>query len=73
MPTTDTSGCSLGLLNEYRTRLIADVVTGKLDVREAAASLPMKQTDPKQWMTYCLSLTNRGAKNLQSSRSLYEH
>ena len=28
------------LLNEYRTHLIADVVTGKLDVREAAASLP---------------------------------
>ncbi len=28
------------LLNEYRTRLIADVVTGKLDVREAAAQLP---------------------------------
>ena len=28
------------LLNEYRTRLIADVVTGKLDVREAAAELP---------------------------------
>ena len=24
---------------EYRTRLIADVVTGKLDVREAAAKL----------------------------------
>lgn len=28
------------LLHEYRTRLIADVVTGKLDVREAAAQLP---------------------------------
>jgi type I restriction enzyme S subunit len=28
------------LLHEYRARLIADVVTGKLDVREAAASLP---------------------------------
>jgi len=28
------------LLREYRTRLIADVVTGKLDVREAAATLP---------------------------------
>ena len=28
------------LLNEYRTRLIADVVTGKLDVREVAAKLP---------------------------------
>ena len=27
-------------LKEYRARLIADVVTGKLDVREAAASLP---------------------------------
>ena len=28
------------LLYEYRARLIADVVTGKLDVREAAAGLP---------------------------------
>ena len=28
------------LLREYRTRLIADVVTGKLDVRDAAAALP---------------------------------
>jgi type I restriction enzyme S subunit len=28
------------LLREYRTRLIADIVTGKLNVREAAARLP---------------------------------
>ncbi|MBL8423003.1 MAG: restriction endonuclease subunit S [Candidatus Accumulibacter phosphatis] len=28
------------LLREYRTRLVADVVAGKLDVREAAARLP---------------------------------
>ncbi len=28
------------LLQEYRTRLIADVITGKLDVRGAAANLP---------------------------------
>ena len=28
------------LFQEYRTRLIADVVTGKLDVRKAAAELP---------------------------------
>jgi len=28
------------LLREYRTRLVADVVTGKLDVREAAGRLP---------------------------------
>ena len=32
------------LFREYRTRLIADVVTGKLDVREAAAALP--EVDP---------------------------
>ena len=30
----------MSLLREYRTRLVADVVTGKLDVREAAARLP---------------------------------
>ena len=30
----------ISLLREYRTRLIADVVTGKLDVREAASRLP---------------------------------
>jgi len=28
------------LLREYRTRMVADVVTGKLDVREAAVRLP---------------------------------
>ena len=28
------------LAQEYRTRLISDVVTGKLDVRETAAQLP---------------------------------
>lgn len=30
----------IGLMREYRTRLIADVVTGKLDVRGAATRLP---------------------------------
>lgn len=30
----------IALLREYRTRLVADVVTGKVDVREAAARLP---------------------------------
>ncbi len=33
------------LIQEYRTRLTADVVTGKLDVREAAAKLPDLPTD----------------------------
>lgn len=36
----DRAGREIELLSEYRTRLIADVVTGKLDVREAAARLP---------------------------------
>ena len=35
----------IGSLREYRARLIADVVTGKLDVREAAAGLP--ETDSR--------------------------
>ena len=35
------------LLEEYRTGLIADVVTGKLDIREAAARLP-EETDGQE-------------------------
>jgi type I restriction enzyme S subunit len=35
----------IDLLREYRTRLIADVVTGKLDVRDAAARLPEDVSD----------------------------
>ena len=34
----------ISLIGEYQTRLIADVVTGKLDVRGAAAALP--EADP---------------------------
>ena len=36
----------IDLIQEYRTRLIADVVTGKLDVREAAALLPEEEDEP---------------------------
>jgi len=35
------------LLREYRTRLVADVVTGKLDVREAAVQLPDEIHEPE--------------------------
>jgi type I restriction enzyme S subunit len=35
------------LMREYRTRLIADVVTGKLDVREVAAELPAEADEPE--------------------------
>ena len=46
---TSISRCYRGisLLGEYRTRLIADVVTGKLDVREAAARLPEEAEEPE--------------------------
>lgn len=49
----DRSNCEIDLLREYRTRLIADVVTGKLDVREAAASLPeeAEQTEDIEELT----------------------
>lgn len=44
----------IDLLREYRTRLVADVVTGKLDVREAAARIPEESTadiidEPTDW------------------------
>ena len=37
----------ISLLREYRTRLIADVVTGKLDVCAAAAALPEEGEEPE--------------------------
>ena len=39
-------GDEVRLISEYRTRLIADVVTGKLDVRAAAARLPDETDEP---------------------------
>lgn len=43
------------LLQEYRTHLTADIVTGKLDVREAAAKLP----DPPSLLPTLLLITPR--------------
>jgi len=37
----------ISLLKEYRTRLIADVVTGKLDARDVAANLPDEAGEPE--------------------------
>ena len=36
----------IALLREYRTRLVADLVTGKLDVRDAAGRLPDESPAP---------------------------
>ena len=43
----DNAKRQINLLREYRTRLIADVVTGKLDVREAASRLPDEVEEPE--------------------------
>jgi type I restriction enzyme S subunit len=42
-----TADRQIELLREYRTRLIADVVTGKLDVLEAASQLPDQVGEPE--------------------------
>jgi type I restriction enzyme S subunit len=43
----------IALLKDYRIRLISDVVTGELDVREAAAKLP--EIDPMELATVSIS------------------
>jgi type I restriction enzyme S subunit len=45
--THDRTVREIALLHEYRARLIADLVTGRLDVREAAATLPEEVTEPE--------------------------
>ena len=47
------------LVEEYRTRLIADVVTGKIDVREAAERLPELKYEDRTAEPQTLSLTQR--------------
>jgi type I restriction enzyme S subunit len=38
--------CEIALLREFRTTLTAEVVTGKLDVREAVKRLPAETEEP---------------------------
>ena len=45
----DRAQSEITLLHEYRTRLTADVVTGKLDVRAAAAELKDEWVDDETW------------------------
>ena len=51
------------LLQEYSTRLIADVVTGKLDVREAAASL-LEEADERDPLDEVVPLADDVVDNL---------
>jgi type I restriction enzyme S subunit len=46
LATTSRASHEIELLREFRTRLIADVVTGKIDVREASARLPEEVEEP---------------------------
>ncbi|HHH46811.1 MAG TPA: hypothetical protein ENK53_07385 [Thiotrichales bacterium] len=45
--TAEATRREIALLRELRTRLIADVVTGKLDVREVAERLPDEDEEPE--------------------------
>jgi type I restriction enzyme S subunit len=47
-----TTGHDLNLIREYRARLIADVVTGKLDVRDAASRLAEKVDVPASFDSF---------------------
>lgn len=53
----------LDFLREYRTRLIADVVTGKLDVREVAAGLPEEGEEPEPLEEAVTNTDEEGAGN----------
>lgn len=44
--TIDRTEHEIDLIREYRTRLVADVVTGKVDVRAAAAAIPDEAQGP---------------------------
>lgn len=59
----------INLLREYHTRLIADVVTGKLDVREAAASLPEEAEEEPFEETELLSENGDAMENGEEALS----
>ena len=61
----------IALLREYRTSLIADVVSGKLDVREAAARLP--EVDPRaDEFDAPIQATETGVMGLEDATELPE-
>ena len=60
------------LLKEYRTRLIADVVTGKLDVREAAAGLPEVDSLANEFDALTTQATETGMMAQEDATELSE-
>ena len=61
------AGSEILLLREYRTRLIADVVTGKLDVREAAAGLPEGDPLADEFNALTTQATETGVMELEDA------
>ena len=60
----------IALLREYSTRLIADVVTGKLDVREAAARLPEVDPLADEFDALTTQATETGVMELEDATEL---
>ena len=60
------------LLREYRTRLIADVVTGKLDVREVSAGLPEIDPLADEFDALTTQATETGVMELEDATELPE-
>ena len=66
------AGSEILLLREYRTRLIADVVTGKLDVREAAARLPEVDSLANEFDALTTQATETGMMAQEDATELSE-
>ena len=62
----------IDLMREYRTRLIADVVTGKLDVREAATGLPEVDLLADEFDALTIQATETGVMELEDATELPE-
>lgn len=60
------------LLQEYRTRLIADVVTGKVDVREVATQLPDEPAEEAAELMEADEITEGEAENDAATEALSE-
>jgi type I restriction enzyme S subunit len=68
----------INLLHEYRARLIADVVTGQVDVRAAveqraaAAALPDETEDPDDWQADEVEEADEGLAVVEESEGVAE-
>jgi type I restriction enzyme S subunit len=59
----------IALMREYRARLIADVVTGKVDVRAVAAGLPAEDFEVDHFMPV-EEISDEAAVELQSDEEV---